>query len=62
MTNTTSVDYVAIAQIILPIITLIGIIVSMWLSVKALREVQTDRRLRQMPHLAFEPGGWVCPI
>jgi hypothetical protein len=27
-----------------------------------LREVQLDRRLRQRPHLAFEPGGYQIPV
>lgn len=62
MTNTTGVDYIGIAAIILPVVTLIGIIVSMWLSVKALREVQIDRRIRHMPHLAFELGGEMLAI
>ena len=50
-------DYVEIAQIVTPFIVLLGIIISMWLSIRALREVQRDRRLRQMPHLAFEYEG-----
>ncbi len=62
MTNIAGSDYVAISQIVLPIITLIGIIISMWLSVKALREVQIDRKIKYLPHLAFEPGGWKLPI
>ena len=51
-----------IAQILLTIITFIGIVISLWLSVKALREVQTDRKLRQRPHLAFELGGNILPV
>jgi hypothetical protein len=62
MPNNSLTDYASIAQIVLPVITLIGIIVSMWLSVKALREVQIDRKYRQIPHLAFEPGGGKYPI
>ena len=54
--------YATLAQILVPIIVLVGIAVSMWLSVKALREVQADRRLRQMPHLAFDYGGQSLPI
>jgi hypothetical protein len=54
--------YIALAQILVPIIALVGIVVSMWLSVKALREVQIDRKLRQMPHLAFDYGGHRLPI
>jgi hypothetical protein len=55
--NGTLNDIALLAQIIVPIIALLGIIVSMWLSVKALREIQTDRKLRQVPHLAFDYGG-----
>lgn len=55
-------QYNALAQIVLTGITLAGILVSMWLSVRALREVQVDRRLRQTPHLAFECGGIQLPI
>ncbi len=55
-------NYAAIAQIVLPLIASVGIIVSIWLSVKTLREVQTDRKVNQMPHLAFEIGGGVYPI
>jgi len=50
-------EYSMLAQILLTVITFIGIITSMWLSVKALKEVQTDRKLRQKPFLGFEPGG-----
>jgi hypothetical protein len=50
-------DWGAVAQVAATIITLVGVLGSFWLSVKALREVQTDRKLRQRPHLAFEPGG-----
>ncbi|MFW9917281.1 MAG: hypothetical protein ACFFGZ_16875 [Candidatus Thorarchaeota archaeon] len=57
MENLILSDYASIAQIVLTIITLIGILVSIYLSTKALREVQKDRRLRQKPYLQFEPGG-----
>lgn len=50
-------DYASLAQTLLVIITTVGIIASLWLSVRALREVQMDRQLRQMPHLAFETRG-----
>lgn len=50
------------AQILVPIIALVGIVVSMWLSVKALREIQIDRKLRQMPRLAFDYGGQTLQI
>jgi hypothetical protein len=55
-------DWSNIARVATAIITLVGIIVSIWLSTKALREVQLDRRLRSKPHLAFEIGGWRLPI
>lgn len=50
------------AQILLSIITFVGIITSIWLSIKALREVQTDRKLRQKPYLGFEIGGFEIPV
>lgn len=34
----------------------------MWLSTKALREVQNDRKLRQKPYLGFDTGGFRLPI
>jgi len=62
MSNLSLYDYASIAQILLTIITFTGILTSIWLSIKALREVQTDRKLRQMPHLAFETGGYYLHI
>lgn len=50
-------EYGMVAQIAAGVVTAAGVIVSMWLSVKALREVEVDRKLRQKPVLAFEPGG-----
>jgi len=50
------------AQIVLSIISFVGIVTSIWLSVRALREVQTDRKLRQSPYLGFEIGGHDIPI
>jgi hypothetical protein len=58
----TLTDYSALAQIVLTIITLIGILTSMYLSVRAIREVQLDRKIRQRPCLAFEPGGFILPV
>ena len=62
MDNTILGEYAALAQLATPLIALVGILISMWLSVRALREVQTDRKLRQMPHLAFDHGGERYPI
>lgn len=62
MNGTSLSDYAALAQIVLTIITTVGIIASIWLSVRSLREVQMDRQLRQTPHLAFERGGNVVPV
>jgi len=50
-------EYSELLQVLPTIIMSIGIIASIWLSIKALREVQTDRELRQSPYLEFEPGG-----
>ena len=42
--------------------TIIGVIASLYMSVKALREVQIDRKLQKEPYLAFETGGQKFPI
>lgn len=51
-----------IAEIVLSTITFVGIVTSIWLSVRALREVQIDRKLRQRPYLGFDIGGYDVPI
>lgn len=40
----------------------IGVIISIGLSTKALREVREDRRLSQKPYLMFEAGGHQFPV
>lgn len=50
------IDWVDIAQIVTAIMTLIGVVTSIWLSVKALREVQRDRKLNHKPYLIFDFG------
>ncbi len=55
-------DYTSIAQIVTSLISVVGIVTSIWLSTRALREVQTDRKLRQRPFLGFEIGGYDIPI
>ena len=55
-------EFGTVAQIVLSMITFVGIVTSIWLSVRALREVQTDRKLRQKPYLGFEIGGYEIPI
>lgn len=62
MNNLTLSDWSNIAQVATAVITLVGVFISMWLSTKALREVQLDRKLKNKPHLAFENGGWRLPI
>ena len=42
--------------------TLVGVLLSLYMSLRALREVQADRRLSKAPYLAFEPGGQRHPI
>jgi hypothetical protein len=51
-----------IAQILTTIITVIGVFASIWLSIKALREVQRDRKLNHKPYLIFERGAHRIPI
>jgi hypothetical protein len=60
--NLTIQEWASVAQVMATLVTFIGVLGSLWLSVKALREVQTDRKLRQRPHLAFETGGWKLPV
>jgi hypothetical protein len=55
-------EYGVLAQVLLSIVSLVGIVTSMWLSIKALREVQIDRKLRQRPYLGFEIGGYDIPV
>jgi hypothetical protein len=55
-------EYAMIAQILVATISFIGIVTSIWLSTRTLREVQTDRKLRQRPYLGFEIGGYDIPI
>jgi hypothetical protein len=52
----------SIAQIGIGLITSIGVIASLYMSGRALRELQIDRHLRQKPFLSFEPGGWRIPV
>ncbi len=52
----------SLAQIIIAILALIGIVTSLYMSMKALKEVKNDRLLRQAPYLAFETGGIRIPI
>lgn len=56
------IEWGVLAQVIFTIVTSVGIITSIYLSIKALREVQMDRRQRQRPHLLFEHGGYRYPI
>jgi hypothetical protein len=55
-------EWSAFAQILIAILTLIGILVSLYMSTKALKEIKRDRELRQAPFLAFETGGFRIPV
>jgi hypothetical protein len=52
----------AIGEVAGALFTFVGVLVSLYISIKALREVQTDRRLNKAPYLAFEPGGQRHPL
>jgi hypothetical protein len=54
--------WVDIAQIATAILTLIGIYGSMHLSIKAIREVEKDRKYSQRPYLLFDMGGHIMGI
>src|SRR5260370_18800601 len=58
----TLLEWAAFAKVVATVVAVVGVVVSLWMSVKALREVQIDRKLRQRPHLAFETGGWAFPV
>lgn len=58
MSDLTLQDWSAIAQIALTIATVTGVLASLFMSIRALREIQKDRRQRQQPHLAFESRGY----
>ena len=51
-----------VAQLLIALFAIIGVITSLYFSSKALRELQADRQQRQKPHLAFERGGYRYPI
>lgn len=46
-----------IFNIIAPIITAVGIIISFWFSLKTLKEVRREKVLAQKPYLLFQQGG-----
>jgi hypothetical protein len=52
----------ALVQIVVGLTTSVGVIVSLCISVRAIREVQKDRHLRQKPYLAFQGGGCRVPV
>ena len=62
MNNLTLMEWSAIAQILIAILTVVGVIVSLYMSTRALKENKEDRLIRQKPHLAFEGSGWELPI
>jgi hypothetical protein len=51
-----------LAQVLATLIGFTGVIVSIWLSVRALKEVERDRKLRHKPYLAFVQGGHRLPV
>lgn len=50
-------DYTDVSQVVLTAFTVVGVVASLLISARALREVQIDRALRQAPFLAFVTGG-----
>ncbi len=62
MPSLTLIEWGSIAQILITVITAVGVFTSIYISIKALREVQADRKQRQRPHLMFEYGGEEYPI
>lgn len=62
MPELTIAEWGVIVQLILAVFTLVGIITSIVISIKAIKEVHKDRQLRHIPNLAFEPGGFKMPL
>lgn len=62
MENLTLTEWSDVANVVIALFTIIGIIVSLYFSRKALKEVQKDREHSQRPWLAFEGGGYRIPI
>jgi hypothetical protein len=62
MTSLNLVDLASVAQVAISIFTVVGVISSLYFSIRALREVQMDRRQKQRPHLSFVSGGYRYPI
>jgi hypothetical protein len=58
----TIADSANIAQLVIATATVISVVAALLATRRTLREVQHDRRLRQAPFLAFEPGGWLVPV
>lgn len=55
-------DVANLSQVVIAVLTLIGILVTVHLAVRTARELDRDRKLRYAPYLAFEPGGTGVPI
>jgi hypothetical protein len=51
-----------VAQLLIALFAVVGVLASLYISRKALRELQADRHQRQKPHLAFVPGGGDYPV
>lgn len=51
-----------VAQIVLAVATVGGVLAALITTKMTLREVQNDRQFRQAPFLTFEPGGWPIPV
>jgi len=58
MSNLTLMEWSAIAQITIAVLTVVGVLASLYMSIRALKEIREDRLIRQKPHLAFEGGGY----
>lgn len=62
MPNLTLEQWSQLAPLAIALVAFLGIGTSMWMSVRALREVEKDRYLRYKPYLAFAPGGRIVPV
>lgn len=58
----TIAEWSGVAQVVISVFTVIGVVVSLYYSRRAMREVTLDRALRHRPYLAFEGGGNLLPV
>lgn len=62
MQNLTLAEWSNVAQIVTAIVTLMGVSLALYSSIRSLRELHIDRQQRLRPFLSFESGGTRYPV